>query len=179
MRLLRLLGVLARHVVADRLPEQHHARQGEAGWQRHRRTDHARQHGGAQGHDGRRQAARPTAPMMNKAELERTAERMGKGVRLRVDRAGQGRQRLRRHQGDLRLRRHQPGSGQPGPEHGRRHRRAARRPSRPPTIRSSFKLTRSGGTSTLTINFIDKPAPAPPSREPRRPPATCPTSPTR
>ena len=42
-----------------------------------------------------------------------------------------------------------------------------------------FKLTRSGATSTLSINFIDQARPGKPATTRTRQPATCPTSPTR
>ncbi|MEY4094689.1 MAG: hypothetical protein RLZZ53_1888 [Acidobacteriota bacterium] len=97
----------------------------------------------------------PNGPMMNKAELERTAERMGKGVRLvssepvKGDAGFEGVKAIFAFD-DINQIQVSQGPGMDGG--GMR----SSEPTSDDPVR--FKLTRNGGTSTLSINFIDQPA---------------------
>lgn len=90
-------------------------------------------------------------PMMNKADLERTAQRMGTGVRLvstePIKGAGgfEGTKAIFSFDdiNQVQISQDPPGSGND----------AAAKAEDP----VKFKLTRNGGTSTLTINFADRP----------------------
>jgi hypothetical protein len=96
-------------------------------------------------------------PMMNKAELERTATQMGKGVRLvstepiKGDAGFEGTKAIFAFDDINEIQVSQ------GPSMGGGSTRSSEPTSDDPV---RFKLTRSGGTSTLSINFIDKPGAA-------------------
>ena len=97
-------------------------------------------------------------PMMNKADLERTAKSMGEGVRLvssepiKGDAGFEGVKAIFAFDDINKIQVNQGPSMSGGT--------GATRSAEPTTddpVR--FKLTRSGSTSTLTINFIDRPGP--------------------
>ena len=93
-------------------------------------------------------------PMMNKADLERAATQMGKGVRLvssepiKGDAGFEGTKAIFAFDDINEIQVSQ------GPSMGSGGARSAEPTSDDPV---RFKLTRNGGTSTLSINFIDKP----------------------
>jgi hypothetical protein len=97
-------------------------------------------------------------PMMDKAELERTAAQMGKGVRLvstepvKGDAGFEGTKAIFSFDDINEIQVSQ------GPSMGGGGDQRSSEPTSDDPVR--FKLTRSGGTSTLSINFIDKPGSA-------------------
>lgn len=97
----------------------------------------------------------PNGPMMNKADLERTAERMGKGVRLvssepvKGDAGFEGVKAIFAFD-DINQIQVSQGPGMDGG--GMR----SSEPSSDDPVR--FKLTRNGSSSILSINFVDQPA---------------------
>jgi hypothetical protein len=98
----------------------------------------------------------PTGPMMNKADLERTAERMGKGVRLLSSEPAKGDAGFEGVKAifafdDINQIQISQGPSMSGGTSGAR----SSEPTTDDPVR--FKLTRNGGTSTLSINFIDQP----------------------
>jgi hypothetical protein len=117
---------------------------------------------GMQGRGG----AQPTGPMMNKADLERTAERMGKGVRLvsadpiKGANGFEGTKAIFAFDDINQI----EISQDPNIGSGAAAMRTGADKSESPV---KFKLTRNDGTSTLKIDFADralgdaKPAPAP------------------
>ena len=96
------------------------------------------------------------APMMNKADLERTAKSMGEGVRLvssepiKADGGFEGVKAIFAFDDINKIQVSQGPSMSGGTSTAR-----SSEPTTDDPVR--FKLTRSGGTSTLTINFIDRP----------------------
>lgn len=106
-----------------------------------------------------------SAPVINRADLERTAERMGKGVRLvsaepvKSDNGFEGTKAIFAFDDINQIQVSQdPNMG--GSSSGRL--------SSEPTAEDpvKFKLTRTGATSTLTINYIDRPPNAKPTPNP-------------
>jgi len=103
------------------------------------------------------QGGGPTGPMMNKEELERTAAQMGEGVRLlssepvKGDAGWEGVKAIFAFDDINKV---QVNEG-PGMSGGTRSRTRSAEPTNDDPVR--FKLTRSGATSTLSINFIDRP----------------------
>jgi hypothetical protein len=94
----------------------------------------------------------PSGPMMNKADLERTAERMGKGVRLVSSEPIKGEMGFEGTKSIFAFDDINEIQITQGPQMGGA--RSAEPTSDDPV---RFKLTRNGGTSTLSINYIDKP----------------------
>ena len=98
-------------------------------------------------------------PMMNKADLERTASRMGEGVRLvsmepiKGDAGFEGVKAIFSFD-DINKIQVSQGPSMSGGTGGGAAPRAAEPTSDDPV---RFKLTRSGATSTLSINFVDRP----------------------
>jgi hypothetical protein len=97
-------------------------------------------------------------PMMNKADLERTAARMGEGVRLvsmepiKGDAGFEGVKAIFSFD-DINKVQINQGPSMSGGSGGGSPRAAE--PTSDDPVR--FKLTRSGGASTLSINFVDRP----------------------
>jgi hypothetical protein len=98
-----------------------------------------------------------SGPMMNKADLERTAARMGEGVRLvsmepiKDDAGFEGVKAIFSFDDVNKIQISQgPGMGGTGAGTPR-----AAEPTSDDPVR--FKLTRTGATSTLSINFVDRP----------------------
>jgi hypothetical protein len=97
-----------------------------------------------------------SGPVINRAELERTAERMGQGVRLvsaepvKGDTGFEGTKAIFAFD-DINQIQVSQDPNMSGSSGGRR--------SSEPTAEDpvKFKLTRNGATSTLTINYIDRP----------------------
>jgi hypothetical protein len=111
-------------------------------------------------------AGQMNGPMMNREELERTATRMGEGVRLvssepvKGDNGFEGVKAIFAFEDINKI---QVSQGPSGPR--------SSEPTSDDPVR--FKLTRNGATSTLNINFVDRPgagktdtAPAPPGDMP-------------
>lgn len=99
----------------------------------------------------------PTGPMMNKADLERTAERMGKGVRLvstepvKGDAGFEGVKAIFSFEDINQIQISQdPNMG--GSSSGR----MSSEPSSDDPVK--FNFTRGAASSTLSINYIDKPS---------------------
>jgi len=115
-------------------------------------------------------------PMMNKADLERTATRMGEGVRLvssepvKGDNGFEGVKAIFAFDDINKI---QVSQGPPNMSGGTGDRSGTRstEPTSDDPVR--FKLTRSGATSTLSINFIDK-APTGKTDIPNPPPGDMP-----
>jgi hypothetical protein len=113
-------------------------------------------------------------PMMNKAELERTATRMGEGVRLvssepvKGDNGFEGVKAIFAFEDINKI---QVNQGPPGMSGGTGDRTRSAEPTSDDPVR--FKLTRNGATSTLSINFIDK-APTGKTDVPTPPPGDMP-----
>ena len=103
------------------------------------------------------QGGGPTGPMMNKEDLERTASQMGEGVRLvssepvKGDAGWEGTKAIFAFDDINKV---QVNEG-PSMSGGTRSRARSSEPTNDDPVR--FKLTRSGATSTLSINFIDRP----------------------
>jgi hypothetical protein len=103
------------------------------------------------------QGGGPSGPMMNKEDLERTAAQMGEGVRLlssepvKGDAGWEGVKAIFAFDDINKV---QVNQG-PSMNGGTRSRARSTEPTDDDPVR--FKLTRSGATSTLSINFIDKP----------------------
>ncbi|HEX8027501.1 MAG TPA: hypothetical protein VF491_03520 [Vicinamibacterales bacterium] len=101
--------------------------------------------------------AQMNGPMMNKAELERMATRMGEGVKLvstepvKGDAGFEGVKAIFAFD-DINKIQVSQGPSMSGATSGAR----STEPTSDDPVR--FKLTRSGATSTLTINFVDRPA---------------------
>ena len=97
----------------------------------------------------------PTGPMMNKEELERTAARMGEGVRLvssepvKGDAGFEGVKAIFAFDDINKIQVSQ------GPSVNRGAGARSAEPTSDDPVK--FTLTRSGGTSTLSINFVDRP----------------------
>ena len=114
-----------------------------------------------------------TPPMMNRADLERTAQRMGEGVRLvsmepvKGDNNFEGVKAIFSFDDINKIQVSQGPSMSGGTGASR-----ASAPTSDDPVR--FTLTRSGGTSTLSINFIDKPGAARPDSVPSMPPGDMP-----
>jgi hypothetical protein len=102
------------------------------------------------------QGSGPSGPMMNKEELERMAAQMGEGVRLvssepvKGDAGWEGTKAIFAFDDINKV---QVSDG-PSMRGGTRSRARSTEPTSDDPVR--FKLTRSGNTSTLNINFIDK-----------------------
>ena len=97
----------------------------------------------------------PNGPMMNKADLERTAQRMGEGVRLVSMEPIKGENNFEGVKAifsfdDINKIQVSQGPSMSGGTGGAR----SSAPTSEDPVR--FKLTRNGATSTLSINFIDK-----------------------
>ena len=96
-------------------------------------------------------------PMMNKADLERTAASMGEGVRLvssepvKGDNGFEGVKAIFAFDDINKI---QVSQGPPNMSGGTGDRTRSAEPTSDDPVR--FKLTRNGATSTLSINFIDK-----------------------
>lgn len=98
-----------------------------------------------------------TGPMTNKAELERTAASMGKGVRLLSTEPAKGADGFEGTKAifafddinQVEISQDPSMSGGTNPD---------RLPARKSDSPVKFNLTRTGATSTLTINFTDRPA---------------------
>ena len=115
--------------------------------------------GGAQGG--------PQGPMMNRADLERMAQSMGKGVRLVSTEPAKGETGFEGTKAIFAfddINEIQISQGPPNMSGSTSGRARASEPTQDDPVR--FKLTRSGGTSTLTINYIDKPGGDQASKEP-------------
>jgi hypothetical protein len=114
-------------------------------------------------------AGGPNGPMMNKADLERTAARMGEGVKLvsmepvKGDSGFEGVKATFSFEDINKIQVSQGPSMGGGTGDGPRS--AAPTPEDP--VR--FKLTRNGPTSTLSINFIDKAPTGKPENVPSQP----------
>lgn len=99
----------------------------------------------------------PNGPMMNKADLERTAERMGKGVRLvsselvKGEAGFEGTKAIFAFDDINQIQVSQGPSMSGGTGGGMR----SSEPTSDDPVR--FKLTKNGATSTLSINFVDRP----------------------
>jgi hypothetical protein len=97
-----------------------------------------------------------SGPMMNKADLERTAKSMGEGVRLvssepiKTDGGFEGVKAIFAFDDINKIQ----VSQSPGMSGGTGASRSSEPTAEDPV---RFKLTRSAGTSTLTINFVDRP----------------------
>ncbi len=117
--------------------------------------------------------------MMNKADLERTAAQMGEGVRLvssepvKGDDGFEGMKAIFAFDDINKI---QVSQG-PSMSGGTGPRARSAEPTSDDPVR--FKLTRSGATSTLSINFIDRPRRQDRHHAESDAAATCPTSPTR
>jgi hypothetical protein len=111
------------------------------------------------------QTGGPNGPMMSKEELERTAVAMGEGVRLVSSEPVKGDAGWEGVKATFAFDDINKIQVSEGPSTGSRPRSAEPTSSDP--VR--FKLTRSGGTSTLSINFIDVPISDKASAEPRQP----------
>ena len=101
-------------------------------------------------------AGQMNGPMMNREELERTATRMGDGVRLVSSepiKSGNGFEGVKAifSFDDINKIQVSQGPSMGGSGGGSR----SSEPTSDDPVR--FKLTRSGGTSTLNINFVDRP----------------------
>jgi hypothetical protein len=99
----------------------------------------------------------PNGPMMNKADLERTAQNMGKGVRLVSSEPVKGDSGFEGVKAtfafdDINLIQVSQGPSMSGSTGGGSR---SDEPTSDDPVR--FKLTRNGGTSTLSINFVDRP----------------------
>ena len=109
--------------------------------------------GGRGGQGGQRDG-----PMMNKADLERAAQRMGEGVKLvsmepvKGDNGFEGVKATFSFEDVNKIQISDGPSMSGGTGGGAR----SAQPTTDDPVR--FKLTRNGGTSTLTINFIDRPS---------------------
>ena len=104
-------------------------------------------------------AGQANGPMMNKADLERTAERMGEGVRLVSSEPIKGNAGFEGVKAifafdDINKVQVSQGPSMGGGSGGASGARSSE-PSSDDPVR--FKLTRNGGTSTLSINFVDRP----------------------
>ena len=95
----------------------------------------------------------PSGPMMNKADLERTAERMGKGVRLVSSEPIKGEMGFEGTKSIFAFDDINQIQITQGPSMGGGARSSE--PTSDDPVR--FTFTRSGGTSSLRINYIDKP----------------------
>jgi hypothetical protein len=98
-----------------------------------------------------------SGPMMSKEDLERTAAQMGEGVRLLSSepvKGDAGWEGVKAIFGFDDINKVQVNQG-PSMSGGSRSRERSAEPTSDDPVR--FKLTRSGATSTLSINFIDKP----------------------
>jgi hypothetical protein len=97
-------------------------------------------------------------PMMNKADLERTAQRMGEGVKLvstepiKGENGFEGVKAIFSFEDINKIQVSQGPSMSGGTGSGAR----SSEPTADDPVR--FKLTRTGTTSTLTINFVDRPS---------------------
>jgi hypothetical protein len=114
------------------------------------------------------QAGGPNGPMMSKDDLERTAAAMGEGVRLVSSepiKGDAGWEGVKATFAFDDINKIQVSQGPSMGASGSRTRSAE--PTSDDPVR--FKLTRSGGTSTLSINFIDRPIPDKPAGEPHQP----------
>ena len=101
-------------------------------------------------------AKQTEGPVINREDLERTAERMGKGVRLVSAEKATGENGFEGTKAifafdDINLIQISQDPNMSGGTSGR----LSSEPTADDPVK--FKLTRSGGTSTLTINYIDKP----------------------
>jgi hypothetical protein len=102
------------------------------------------------------QAGGPTGPMMNKEDLERTAAQMGEGVRLvssepvKGDAGWEGTKAIFAFDDINKV---QVSEG-PSMSGGTKPRARSAEPTNDDPVR--FKLARTGATSTLSINFIDR-----------------------
>lgn len=105
---------------------------------------------------GARGGGQVDGPMMNRADLERTAQRMGEGVKLvsmepvKGDNGFEGVKATFSFE-DINKIQVSQGPSLSGGTGGTR----SSEPTADDPVR--FKLTRTGGTSTLSINFIDRP----------------------
>jgi hypothetical protein len=100
----------------------------------------------------------PQGPMMNRADLERMAESMGKGVRLVSTEPAKGEMGFEGTKAIFAfddINEIQVSNGPPNMSGGTSGRARSSQPTQDDPVR--FKLTRSGGTSTLTINYVDRP----------------------
>ena len=123
---------------------------------------------GLMGAQGQNQGG-PNGPMMNKEDLERTAAAMGEGVRLVSSepvKGDAGWEGVKATFAFDDINKIQVSQG-PSMSGGTSPRTRSAEPTSDDPVR--FKLTRSGGTSTLSINFIDRPVGDKPSAEPRQP----------
>ena len=102
------------------------------------------------------QGGGPSGPMMNKEDLERTAAQMGEGVRLLSSEPVKGEAGWEGVKAIFAfddINKVQVSQG-PSMSGGTKPRARSTEPTSDDPVR--FKLTRSGTTSTLSINFIDK-----------------------
>jgi hypothetical protein len=112
----------------------------------------------------------PQGPMMNKADLERMAESMGKGVRLVSAEPAKGEMGFEGTKAIFAfddINEIQITNGPPNMSGSTSGRVRSAQPTQDDPVR--FKLTRSGGTSTLTINYIDNPGGDKPAAQPGQP----------
>ena len=115
------------------------------------------------------QAGGPSGPMMSKEELERTAAAMGEGVRLVSSepiKGDAGWEGVKATFAFDDINKIQVSQG-PSMGGGAASKTRSAEPTSDDPVR--FKLTRSGGTSTLSINFIDPPISDKAAAEPRQP----------
>ena len=121
------------------------------------------------------QGGGPGGPIMNKEDLERTAAQMGEGVRLLSSepvKGDAGWEGVKAIFGFDDINKVQVSEG-PGMSGGTRSRARSAEPTSDDPVR--FKLVRSGGTSTLSINFIDRvPGGARADSEPNQKPSDMP-----
>lgn len=102
----------------------------------------------------------PTGPVMNKADLERTAERMGQGVRLvsmapaKGEMGFEGTKAVFAFDDINQIQVSQGPNINPGMSGGTGGMRSSEPTAEDPV---RFTLTRNGSTSTLSINFVDRP----------------------
>jgi hypothetical protein len=132
---------------------------------------------------GGNQGGQMNGPMMNKADLERTAARMGEGVKLVSMEPVKGENNFEGVKAifsfeDINKIQVSQGPSMSGGTSGGAGSGAAGGIARPSAPTSDdpvrFKLTRTGATSILSINFIDKPGAGKPDHVPSVPPGDMP-----
>lgn len=114
-------------------------------------------------------------PMMNKADLERTATRMGEGVRLVSSEPVKGENGFEGVKAIFAfddINKIQVSQGPPGMSGGTGGGARSTEPTSDDPVR--FTLTRNGATSTLRINFVDRPGAGKTDSVPTPPPGDMP-----
>lgn len=119
---------------------------------------------------GRAGAAAPAdGPMTSKADLERAASRMGEGVRLVSSEPVKGENGFEGTKAIFAFDDINKIQVSQGPNLGSTGAARSSEPTSDDPVK--FKLTRKGGTSTLTIDFVDRPGGDKPPAAPDGPPA--------